>query len=214
MMVQSRGTSSAQEKPSGASAVFEGRYLPPPSDGDGKKWVRTSAIILASPEALYARWRDVESATQWHGQTVNVRATGNTTSHWTMRVGDKTIEWDSEILADEPGRRIAWHSTGGDLDEAGEVTFEPATGDRGTMVTVLQEFRLGALENLAQTIRGRNPKQGVIESLRHFKALAETGEIPRTEGQPHGGRGAAAHMKRSIYGEKIPNPPGEMRRAG
>ena len=39
---------------------------------------------------------------------------------------------------------------------------------------------------LWETIVGRNPKQAVIENLRHFKALAETGEIPRTQGQPHG----------------------------
>ena len=47
------------------------------------------------------------------------------------------------------------------------------------MVTVLQEFRLGKLASLWETIVGRNPKQSVIENLRHFKALAETGEIPR-----------------------------------
>jgi uncharacterized membrane protein len=210
----SNAKTNAQDKPSGASAVFNGRYMPPPEDGGGQRWVRTSMTIQASAEALYARWRDVESATQWHGQTVNVRRTGMKTSHWTMMVGDKKIEWESEILADEPGRRIAWHSIGGDLDEAGEVIFEPATGGRGTMVTVLQEYRMGALENLSQTISGRNPKQGVIESLRHFKALAETGEIPRTEGQPHGPRGAIANMKRSMYGETVPTPPGELRRAG
>jgi uncharacterized membrane protein len=130
-----------------------------------------------------------------------------------MQVGDKTIRWESEILADEPGRRIAWRSIGGDLEEAGEVIFETAVGERGTMVTLLQQYRLGTLENLSQTFKGRNPKQGVIESLRHFKALAETGEIPRIQGQPEGPRGNVANMKKSLYGETVPNPPGEMRRA-
>jgi len=212
-MNEDRSTNSAQNRPAGASAVLNGRYLPPPEDADGKRWVRTSAIVQASSEALYARWRDVERSTDWHGQTVSVRSTGEKTSRWTMRVGDKTIQWDSEILADEPGKRIAWRSIGGDLDEAGEVIFEQAAGGRGTMVTVLQEYRIGALENLLQTLKGRNPKQGVIESLRHFKALNETGEIPRTEGQSHGPRGTAANMKRSLYGETIPQP-GELRRAG
>ncbi len=31
-----------------------------------------------------------------------------------MKSGDKTIEWDSEVFADEPGKRIAWRSIGGD----------------------------------------------------------------------------------------------------
>jgi hypothetical protein len=45
-----------------ASMIIDGRYLPPPEDKDGKFWVRTSALIQASPNDLYARWRNVESA--------------------------------------------------------------------------------------------------------------------------------------------------------
>ena len=48
-----------------------------------------------------------------------------------MVTGDdptRSIEWDSEILNDEPGKRIAWRSIGGDSDNAGEVIFE--TGAR------------------------------------------------------------------------------------
>ena len=76
------------------------------------------------------------------------------------------------------------------------------------MVTVLQEFRMGKLTSAWETLVGRNPKQAVIENLRHFKALAETGEIPRTQGQPHGDRGMIGKMKESTYGEKITTPPG------
>jgi hypothetical protein len=75
------------------------------------------------------------------------------------------------------------------------------------MVTVLQEFRLGKLANLWEGLVGRNPKQSVIEDLRHFKALAETGEIPRTQGQPHGPRGPIGKMKMALYGETIDTPP-------
>jgi hypothetical protein len=81
------------------------------------------------------------------------------------------------------------------------------------MVTGLQEFRMGKLASAWETMVGRNPKQAVIENLRHFKALAETGEIPRTEGQPHGPRGTIAEAKKSLYGEKVPTPRGEDRKA-
>lgn len=204
----------SQRKPSGTSCILDGRYLPPPQDGGGQRWVRTSVLIQASPENLHSRWRDVESAPQWHGQTVQVRRTGERTSHWSMEIGDEKKEWDSEILADEPGKRIAWRSTGGDLDEAGEVVFEPAVGNRGTLVTLLQEFRMGALQNAWETVTGRNPKQAVIESLRNFKALIETGEIPRTDGQPHGPCGTVARMKQSAFSETAPKPPEKVRRAG
>jgi uncharacterized membrane protein len=204
---------------SSAGVTVNGKYLPPPEDKDGKIWVRTSALIQAGAKNLYELWRDVENAPLWQEQIVQVTKTGPSTSHWVMRSGDKdssdnkTIEWDSEILADEPGRRIAWRSIGGESQNAGEVIFEPAPGRPGTMVTVLQEFRLGKLASLWETIVGRNPKQAVIENLRHFKALAETGEIPRVQGQPHGPRGTVAEMKKAFYGENIAAPQGPNRKA-
>jgi uncharacterized membrane protein len=209
----------AEQLPESASAgvILNGRYLPPPEDKDGKIWIRTSVLIQTEAEQLYEMWRDVESAPLWQEQIARVTRTGEKTSHWVMRSrdkeNDKTIEWNSEILADEPGRRIAWRSVGGDSDNGGEVIFEPSPGGKATLVTVLQEFRMGKLANTWETIVGRNPKQAVIENLRHFKALAETGEIPRTEGQPHGPRGTIAGIKESVYGEKIATPPGLERKA-
>ena len=44
-----------------------------------------------------------------------------------------------------------------------------------------RNFGWGNSRALWETLVGRNPKQAVIENLRHFKALAETGEIPQNE---------------------------------
>ncbi len=208
----------AEEVPqSGAAGIIvNGHYLPPPTDKDGKQWVRTSALILKPASELYELWRDVEKAPLWQEQIAEVRATGPRTSHWVMLTGDdpsKSIEWDSEVLNDEPGKRIAWSSIGGDSDNAGEVIFETAPGGRGTIVTVLQEFRMSKLASAWETLTGRNPKQAVIENLRHFKALAETGEIPRVQGQPHGPRGTSGKAKKSLYGETIATPKGGQRLA-
>jgi uncharacterized membrane protein len=196
-----------------AGLVLDGHYMAPPEDRNGKIWVRASALVQGSPAQLYALWRDFESAPKWQEMITDVVATGPKTSHWVMRAEGKTIEWDAEILADEPGRRITWRSVAGDSNNAGEVVFEPAPGGRGTMVFVLQEFRQGKMASAVQTIFSRNPKQTVIENLRHFKAFAETGEIPRTEGQPHGPRGASGSMKASLYGEKVGTPPGNPEKA-
>jgi len=195
---------------SGAAVLLSGHYAPPPADRDGKTWVRTSAVVRAPAGKLYELWRDVESAPAWHERIVEARRTGANTYHWVMRdePGEHTLEWDFEILADEPEKRIAWRSLTGEPQSAGEVIFEPAPGDRGTMVTVLEQFRMGTLARTWEAITGRDPKQSVIENLRHFKALAETGEIPRTDPQPHGDRGMVGGMKRSVYGEKIATPPG------
>lgn len=195
---------------SGGASLLNGHYAPPPEDKDGKTWVRTSVIVQADSKELYDLWRDVEAAPAWHERIAEVRSTGAATYHWVMRdePGEKTLEWDFEILADEPERRIAWRSLNGEPESAGEVIFELAPGGRGTMVTVLEQICVGKAARTWEAITGRDPKQSVIENLRHFKALAETGEIPRTDPQPHGERGTVAGMKRSVYGEKIATPPG------
>jgi uncharacterized membrane protein len=198
----------AQRETSAATSV-EGKYLPPPQDGDGKQWVRTSAHIEVQPQTLYEAWRNVASAPLWQEEIASVTATGPMTSHWVMTPGDgsKTVEWDAEILNDEPGKRIAWRSTNGDIDEAGEIIFELAPSGEGTVTTILMEYRLGKLASAIKTLTGRNPKQAVVENLRHFKAYMETGEIPRVQGQPHGPRGFVGGQKESLYGEKIATPP-------
>lgn len=192
---------------SAASIILDGRYRPPPEDKDGKLWIRATSLIQVDREQLYQLWRDVERAPLWQEQITSVTIKKPTISHWVMKAGDSVIEWDSEVLADEPGRRIAWRSVEGDSNNAGEVIFEDAAGGRGTVVTVLQEFRMGKLASTWETFVGRNPKQAVIENLRHFKALAETGEVPRIEPQPHGDRGTIGKAKKSIYGETVPTPP-------
>ncbi len=215
-------TSALNERPnaealpasSGAAILQNGHYLPPPTDHDGKVWVRTTALVQRSAEDLYALWRNLESTPAWQEQITKVVSTGPRTSRWTMKAGTsddaKELTWNAEILADEPGKRIAWHSVDGDINEAGEVIFEAAPGGRGTTVIVLMEFRIGKLAAVLGTFVGRNPKQAVIENLRHFKALAETGEIPTTQYATHGDRGVIGKMKRSLYGETVPTPRGTI----
>ena len=82
----------AEPLPAAASAgvILNGRYLPPPEDKDGKIWVRTSALIHADAEDLYSMWRDVEAAPLWQEQIERVTRTGDTTSHWVMRLAPRT----------------------------------------------------------------------------------------------------------------------------
>ncbi len=196
-----------------AGILRDGRYMPPPADKDGKTWVRTTAQIQASPLDCYELWRNYAAVPLWQEQIKEVRLKGKT-SHWVMETRNgKTIEWDEELMQDEPGKRLVWRTVDGDSYNAGEVIFDEAPGDRGTLVTVLQQFGQGRLKTLADTLINRNPKQAVIENVRHFKAFMETGEIPRTEGQPHGPRGVSGTLKAEAYGEHIDTPPGLERKA-
>ncbi len=190
-------------------------YHPLPNESkDG--WVHAHArqTILAEPEALYKLWSDVSLLPRWQEHVVSVTPVSSTISHWVVGNPEdddgKRLEFDSEIAEDIAGGRLAWRSIGGDVEQSGDVTFAPRRDGRGTVVTLIQHFKIGKLANAAAAVAQRSPSQTVIENLRHFKQLAETGEIPSVEGQPHGPRGISGGIKAWMYGENNPTPLGAV----
>jgi uncharacterized membrane protein len=111
-------------------------------------------------------------------------------SHWAVKgPAGRTVEWDAEIINDEPNALIAWRSLdGADVDNAGSVRFVPGPEGRGTQVRVVIDYipPAGFVGKWVATLFGANPEHEILEDLRSFKRLMETGEVATTEGQPHG----------------------------
>ncbi len=152
--------------------------------------VEESFTIMKSPEELYTFWHKFENLPQFMMHLNSVKTIDAKKSHWVAQgpVG-MNVEWDAEIINDEPNRTIAWRSLGGaDVDNAGSVTFRPAAGDRGTEVSVTLDYipPMGKAGSLVAKLFGRDADQMIREDLRNFKRLMETGEIPTTQGQPSG----------------------------
>ena len=184
----------------------------PDQHADGWQYAHARQTILREPQALYEFWSDVTKFPLWQEHVVSVTPNGSGQSHWVM--GDpedaegKRLEFDSEITEQVPGQKIAWRSVRGDVEQQGEVQFEARRDGRGTVVTLIQAVKIGSLANIAASVAKRGPKQTVIEDLRHFKQLVESGEIPTVKGQAHGPRGASGGLKEWMYGETNPTPPG------
>jgi uncharacterized membrane protein len=190
-------------------------YRPLPQDTqNGTMRAHAVQTIRADAQDLYSLWRKFELAPRWMEFVVSTEKKSDTVTHWVVGDPDdpkgKRIEYDSEITAAEPGKRIAWKSLDTSIDESGEVLFEPAPGDRGTTVTLRESAHVpgGKLGVAAAAVAKRSPRQIVIEDLRHFKQLAETGEIPTVAKNPHGPRGIIGSFKERMYGEANPTPPG------
>ena len=170
--------------------------------------------ILVEAKPLYELWRNVESAPLWQEHVVSVKSISSTESHWTFGNPEdskgKRIEFDSIIVEDIPGAKISWKSITDGIDESGTVTFIPHISGRGTVVTLEHRMRIpgGAIGGVLAGVAERSPSQTAIENLRHFKELAEAGEIPSVKGQPHGPRGVTGKVKEWMFGESNPTPPG------
>ena len=154
--------------------------------------VREVVTINKSPEELYSFWRNFENLPKFmlHLESVTTQEDGR--SHWVAKAPlGRTVEWDAEIINEEPNRLIAWQSLpGADVASAGSVRFEPATGGRGTAVRVNLDYNPpgGVVGATVAKLLGEEPQIQIAEDLRRFKNLMETGETPTVEGQPVGAR--------------------------
>jgi uncharacterized membrane protein len=159
----------------------------------GDIYVDKTLTVNRPPEECYRFWRDFESFPHFMQHLESVVVLSDTRSHWIAKGPAGTrVEWDAEIVADEPGKLLAWSSDeGADIDHAGIVRFEEVPGGRGTIVHVEMRYNPpgGAAGALAAKLFGEEPEQQIADDLRHFKQLIETGEIPTTVGQPSGRRG-------------------------
>ncbi|HYE02535.1 MAG TPA: SRPBCC family protein, partial [Phycisphaerales bacterium] len=155
--------------------------------------VEKAVTINRPAEELYRFWRQLENLPRVMGHLERVEVIDNTRSHWVAKApAGFEVEWDAEIINDEPGALIAWKAVeGSQVPNAGSVRFLPAPPGRGTEVKVTLEYlppagRLGAA---IAKLFGEEPSQQVRDDLARFKQLMESGEIASVEGQP-AGRGA------------------------
>ena len=154
--------------------------------------VEKTVTIDRPASELYNYWRDFGNLPSFmqHIKTITSKDESGNVTHWVANAPlDLNVEWDAEIIKDEPNRLIAWNALeNADIDNCGMVRFQPATGDRGTQVKVVLEYQPpgGALTHAIAKLFGESPQEQIGDELNRFKQLMETGEIATTEGQPQG----------------------------
>lgn len=157
--------------------------------------VQKSITVNRPQEEVYRFWRNFQDLPRFMKHVESVQLTGDKRSHWRVKgPAGKTVEWDAEIIDDNPNDRIAWRTVeGSDVEHSGSVRFEPAPGGRGTVVRVdLQYAPPGPAMtvNLAKLF-GEEPSQQLADDLRAFKQVMETGEVVRSDASIHRGAHAA-----------------------
>jgi uncharacterized membrane protein len=156
--------------------------------------VQKSVTVNRSPEELYRFWHNFENLPRFMNRLQSVQVTGEKCSHWKAKAPAwMTVEWDAEIIAENPNELIAWRSLeGADVDHAGSVRFERAPGGRGTEVRVEMQYIPpgGIIGATLAKLFGESPDQQMQEDLRRFKQLMEAGEIVQSEATVRG-RGPA-----------------------
>jgi uncharacterized membrane protein len=149
--------------------------------------VEKTVTIDRPAEELYSFWHNFENLPTFMKHLQSVTVLDEKRSRWVASSPLQNVEWEAEIIKDEPNHLIAWASVGdAAIENSGFIRFQPATGNRGTEVKVVLEYAPpgGGLTNALAKLFGESPEQQIGDDLRRFKQLMEAGEIATTEGQP------------------------------
>jgi uncharacterized membrane protein len=143
--------------------------------GAVSKYIR----VEAPPQRVWELWRDPTGFPHFMDDVESVEARGERW-HWKVSgPAGRSVEWDSEIVEEIPGEKLAWKSVSGmansgvvRLDDRGEATdleyaieFEPPGGKAGEIVAKLFD----------------DPEDKVQRALESFKELVERDARPRPD---------------------------------
>lgn len=155
----------------------------------------TRSVTISQPaDTLYEAWRDPDQFSQVMGHFAEVTAVDEDHYRWTVHLpGGREVSWETRIVEAEPGERLRWETAGPSVvAHEGSVRFRPASGDRGTVVTLSVRFDPPGGPLGRALLDQLEPVPGAVagNALRRFKSLVETGEIATLEGNPSArGRG-------------------------
>jgi uncharacterized membrane protein len=144
------------------------------------------AVTVGKPrEAVFAFFRDFTNLARFMENIERVDVADSAHSHWVVKASaGHTVEWDSVLTHEEPGKLLVWESgPDADVKNHGHVEFRDAPGGRGPEIhaTIMYEPPGGALGKIIATLFQTEPGLQAKRDLRRLKMLLETGEIATTE---------------------------------
>jgi uncharacterized membrane protein len=148
---------------------------------DEKKVVGRTVTIDRPRDQIYAFWRNFANLVPIMENIERIDVIDDRRSHWVVKApGGRTVEWDSVVVDDEPGRLIAWQSVeGSDIRTSGRVEFLDAPPGRGSWVraTVAYDPPGGVIGEWIAKLLQREPNLQTRRDLQRLKQFLETGEI-------------------------------------
>lgn len=143
--------------------------------------IRTSVTVNRPRDQVYAFWRRLENLPLFMEHLKAVQVLDETRSEWTAALvgGAGTISWRSEIVKDDPGDTLSWHSLpGSSIENSGKVRFSDAW-NAGTLVDIVISYHapLGLLGEKAGRLLNPFFEKMVEQDIRNFKRYIETSAI-------------------------------------
>lgn len=142
---------------------------------DGDIAAAASVEIAAPARDVFAFWTHFRNLPRFLSHLREVREAESGISHWVLSgPAGLTVSWDTEVIALEPFRRIAWRSlSGSSLPNAGEVRFEELDEERTRLHLSVAYYPAGPHGPALAALFGADPQHQLAADLHRLKALLE-----------------------------------------
>jgi uncharacterized membrane protein len=124
----------------------------------------------------YNQWTQFEEFPKFLDEVESITQPTDTLTVWKVKVGPVEKTFEAEITEQHPDERIAWNSTGGEVDHAGVITFHRLSDDETRLTVQLDWEPIGVLEKLGSTLGVDN--HAIKKDLRNFKEYIESQSGP------------------------------------
>ena len=119
----------------------------------------------------YNQWTQFEEFPRFLTIVKSITQVDDTHTHWTVNIGGAEREFDTVISEQLPDDRIAWTSTGGEVDHAGVVTFHKLSDTTSRVAVQIDWDPEGLLEKAGAALNV--PDNAVQRELDNFKEFIE-----------------------------------------
>ena len=119
----------------------------------------------------YNQWTQFEEFPKFLDEVESITQVTDTLTEWKVKVGPVERQFEAQIVEQHPDERVAWTSTGGEVDHAGVVTFHKLSDSETRLTVQLDWESTGLLEKLGGALGADN--HAIKKDLRNFKKFIE-----------------------------------------
>jgi uncharacterized membrane protein len=121
----------------------------------------------------YNSWTRFEDFPKFLKNVDSITQVNDTLTEWKVTIGGVEREFEARITEQHPDERVAWNSTGGQVDHAGVVTFHRLDDDTTRLTVQLDWEPSGLLEHLGAALGVDN--HAIKDQLKSYKDYIEAG---------------------------------------
>lgn len=132
-----------------------------------QQWINVEVPV----HTLYNQLTQFEDYPRFMQDVEAVRQLDDTHLHWIARMADRSVEWDAEIIEQEPDQFIAWRNVNGP-ESAGKIEVQP-TGPQASRMTFTLEAPAQQVPGSAAGFDEAELAQRLMMDLVRFKYFLE-----------------------------------------